>query len=72
VFETDNPADIARDWNAAVAAGYYAYLLHSDSGVWTTRITHQHKDGPRGKWRIFSAHANGLTILETVNTTLSG
>jgi hypothetical protein len=66
VAETDNPADIEHDWRAAEAAGYYAYVLHSDSGVWSTYITDEWKDGTRGIWPVFSTHRNGIAILETV------
>ena len=62
---TDNPADIEHDWKAAEAAGYYAYVLHSDSGVWSTYISDVN-NGTRGKWPVFSAHTNGPAILETV------
>ena len=63
---TDNPADIEHDWKAAETAGYYAYVLHSDSGVWSTYISDEYKDGTRGMWPIFSTHTNGDAILKTV------
>lgn len=66
VAETDNPADIEHDYRAAEAAGYYAYVLHSDSGVWSIYITDEWKDATRGQWPIFSTHRNGIAILETV------
>ena len=66
VAETDNPADIAHDYQAAINAGYYAYVLHSDSGVWSIYITDEWKDATRGQWPIFSAHRNGRAILDRV------
>jgi hypothetical protein len=69
---TDNPADIEQDWKAAEAAGYYAYVLHSDSGVWSIFISDVNTNGTRGKWPLFSTHTNGPAILETVKRLRGG
>jgi hypothetical protein len=66
VIDTHDPNLIVGDYRAAAQAGYYAYVPHSDSGVWSIYITDQYKTPNRGQWPVFSTHTNGPEILNAL------
>lgn len=50
VRQTSDPAQLARDYERAMRAGYRGYVFHTDAGVWSDRVEDSHKRDDRGQW----------------------